>query len=75
MTSGEGWTARSWALFGPLIDPYLWTPKTLRAPYLGLRWDQSRLDGTIFRVQHTRYHMSGDDILDYVRTLLEDEEE
>ena len=40
-----------------------------------LKWDQGRIDGKVFRVQRTEYRMSGDEILDYVRILLEKAEE
>ena len=36
-----------------------------------MTWDQAQLDGRTFRVQVATYEMTGDDILQYVATLLE----
>ena len=35
------------------------------------QWDQSKLDHKMVRIQPTQYQMSGDEVLDYVRVLLE----
>ena len=40
-----------------------------------LQWDGAKMDGATLRLSAAQYHMSGDEILDFVRGLLEDQEE
>ena len=40
-----------------------------------LEFDNADLDGKIIRVQRAEYHMTGDDLLEYVRGLLEQEDD